>query len=265
MPIGWSPGGVLPRLRRTWTAAERNGQQNLPGWRSQPFGVVRILNRVAGVFSRTKSVEVRGISVSIEQLAPNQRRINSSCIVASAMEDVWDILTDYNRLSEHVPNLVQSRLVPHPDPQGIRLFQEGAQKIIGFQFRAAVTMDMREVRSQDSTSNSSRTMAVLFDLVESDMFQEFSGEWRLHPEVPSPEELDEVPAPAGDVEGILITRPQELTRLCYTVTIKPKGVVPVQALEWRIKEDVPTNVLAIKAASELRYRQALLTSLSRPG
>ncbi|EKU20938.1 hypothetical protein NGA_0121700 [Nannochloropsis gaditana CCMP526] len=40
------------------------------------------------------------------------------------------------------------------------------------------------------------------------------------------------------------------TKLFYMVNVKPKGPVPVGALEWRIKEDVPTNLRAVKVASE---------------
>jgi hypothetical protein len=36
------------------------------------------------------------------------------------------------------------------------------------------------------------------------------------------------------------------------VYVKPKGPVPVIALEWRIKEDIPLNLCAIKIASEKR-------------
>lgn len=171
------------------------------------------------------------VPVSIEQLAPNVRRINSSCLVDSAMEDVWAILTDYNGLSDHVPNLVVSRVVPHPNPLGIRIFQEGAQKIVGFEFRASLTMDMTEVRQV--APDHEEFLAVAFELVESRMFQEFHGEWRLRRH--QPDEADVGP-----------------TELSYTVTIKPRGVVPVAALEWRIREDVPTNMLGIKAAAEAR-------------
>jgi len=38
------------------------------------------------------------------------------------------------------------------------------------------------------------------------------------------------------------------------VLVKPKGPVPVAALEWRIREDVPTNLRAVKrAALDLGY------------
>ncbi len=45
-------------------------------------------------------------------------------------------------------------------------------------------------------------------------------------------------------------RPSPSTKLFYMVNVKPKGPVPVGALEWRIKEDVPTNLRAVKVASE---------------
>ncbi len=40
------------------------------------------------------------------------------------------------------------------------------------------------------------------------------------------------------------------TLLTYSVFVRPKGPVPVIALEWRIREDVPRNLLAVKLAAE---------------
>lgn len=59
------------------------------------------------------------------------------------LQDVWLTLTDYNRLAEYVPNLTQSQVKPTDDGT-IRLWQEGAQKIVGFDFRASVEMFMDE-------------------------------------------------------------------------------------------------------------------------
>ena len=92
----------------------------------------------------TKGLEPDTIPVVIEAPSRNSRKLSASVIVARPPEDVWRILTDYDRLSTHVPNLVVSRRVPSPTPGGIRLFQEGAQNIIGFDFRASLTMDMVE-------------------------------------------------------------------------------------------------------------------------
>ena len=39
------------------------------------------------------------------------------------------------------------------------------------------------------------------------------------------------------------------TRLLYEVLIQPNGPVPVLPLEWRIREDVPTNLKSVKLAT----------------
>ena len=63
--------------------------------------------------------------------------------------------------------------------------------------------------------------------------------------------------------------PPRSTKLFYMVNVKPKGPVPVGALEWRIKEDVPTNLRAVKVASEklpweCEQDQAALAGTSLP-
>ena len=144
----------------------------------------------------------------------------------------WSILTDYDNLATHVPNLVESSRRPHPTG-GIRLYQEGAQKIIGFDFRASLTMDMLEV-----TDEARALSLIQFKLVESAMFSHFDGEWR--------------------VQALSRTRSGEdpsqwtyKTILSYVVNITPRGFVPVPALEWRIREDIPVNLRAVRKASEM--------------
>jgi carbon monoxide dehydrogenase subunit G len=70
----------------------------------------------------------------------NSRKITASIIIDSPLQAVWSVLTDYNNLATHIPNLVQSYLVQSPNHNSLRLFQEGAQKIIGFDFRASVSI-----------------------------------------------------------------------------------------------------------------------------
>lgn len=197
----------------------------------------------------------------------NSRKITASIIVNSPIQDVWSIITDYNQLAVHVPNLVKSYVIASGSLGGgsesssslpnsmkgsrkgskVRIFQEGAQKIVGFDFRASLTMDMTE-----EIENEGRAMAekktLFFKLAESSMFSSFDGNWsiRYHSRV---RELDSVSR-----EFVFIYK----TMLTYSVLVKPKGPVPVIALEWRIKEDVPINLMAMKIASEK------VTSKSRP-
>lgn len=214
------------------------------------------------------------VAVRIERTSPNSRRIAGSIVIPKPVEDVWAILTDYDNLAIHVPNLVESKRV-NPGatagalaatrnnglkPSGIpgdgsyrcRLFQKGAQKIVGFEFGASVTMDMTEQivfkRTNDnnglSTSgnfplgmeipngiNLNEEKKIIFKCVESQFFSEFDGEWKVSWTM----DPDDPTKLASMVE--------------YVVDVRPRGPVPVQALEWRIREDVPTNLRAVKAAS----------------
>ena len=193
----------------------------------------------------------------------NSRTISANIVIEAAPSAVWQILTDYDMLSSHVPNLVSSYRVPHPRG-GIRLYQEGAQNIAGFQFGASLTMDMEEM-TDDGQREPNR---IKFKLVQSKMFASFDGEWRM-----------QVFSRRKGPDGGFIYK----TKLYYRVAITPKGLVPVPAvrrrpkrtqraprchapptrralptdhrahrpqLEWRIREDVPMNMGGVKAAAE---------------
>jgi hypothetical protein len=197
------------------------------------------------------------VAVRIERPTSNSRRVFGEITVPVPLFDVWAILTDYDKLSVHVPNLVESKIIRKPasGEQGdgsfsCRLFQRGAQKIVGFEFGASVTMDMQEkmasstsmLPSVGSSPKASATRQdangvshvknerkIIFKCVESMFFSEFDGEWVAKEQLGT----------SGKLE----------TLLSYVVTVRPNGPVPVGALEWRIREDVPTNLRAVKAAA----------------
>ena len=193
------------------------------------------------------------LNVKIEKTSSNSRRIAGEIIVSKPLDDVWAILTDYDNLSVHVPNLVESNRVgptisPNNEPGDgnykCRLYQKGAQKIIGFEFGASVTMDMTEnVRmanvvkprllklGQEKKIQAGEQRRIFFKCVDSKFFSEFDGEWKVSWEV-DPNDAFEL-----------------ATKIEYVVDVRPRGPVPVQALEWRIREDVPTNLRAVKVAS----------------
>uniref|UniRef100_A0A7R9VJQ0 Coenzyme Q-binding protein COQ10 START domain-containing protein n=1 Tax=Pseudictyota dubia TaxID=2749911 RepID=A0A7R9VJQ0_9STRA len=205
------------------------------------------------------------VAVRIERTSPNSRRIGGEITVDCPIDDVWAILTDYDNLSTHVPNLVESRRVdgyssPLGSEQGdgsytCRLFQKGSQKIVGFNFAASVTMDMVETtisggRLMGEPVNGDELVPeerrIGFKCVESQFFTEFDGEWRVQQSI--------MPDP---LTGLMSTT------VSYVVDVRPKGPVPVAALEWRIREDVPTNLRAVKkAATAVGYDGVMKT---RPG
>lgn len=192
------------------------------------------------------------VAVRIEKSSPNSRKIAGDITVAAPLEDVWAILTDYNQLATHVPNLVESKIVsggnrgsPGDGQYQCRLYQKGAQKIIGFEFGADVTMDMTERISVGPPEAPSfpEQRKIAFKCVDSFFFSEFDGEWS-----------------ASELTG---ENGEAFTTLSYVVDVRPKGPVPVAALEWRIREDVPTNLRAVKRAS-MTVGQAGVLATRRP-
>jgi len=189
------------------------------------------------------------VAVRIERTSPNSRRILGEIVAPVPIDDVWAILTDYDRLAMHVPNLVESRITQRPgrgEPGDgsyqCRLYQKGAQKIIGFEFAASLTMEMKEnIKKFTTTAQSTGAIrgvkderSIAFKCVDSFFFQEFDGEWKVEAKI--------------GADG------QPETLLSYFVDVRPKGPVPVAALEWRIRQDVPTNLRAVKrAAMEVGY------------
>jgi Polyketide cyclase / dehydrase and lipid transport len=101
-----------------------------------------------------------------------------------------------------------------------------------------VTMDMTEEAVDPNRALQERQLS--FKLADSFMFTSFDGSWNLryHSRIPR---TDPVTQEVSYHYRTLLT---------YSVYVRPKGPVPVIALEWRIKEDIPTNLEGMKIASE---------------
>ncbi|ESA33528.1 cyclase dehydrase [Leptolyngbya sp. Heron Island J] len=152
------------------------------------------------------------VSIKTEKSAPRQRRIVASVAIPQSLEQVWVVLTDYERLADFIPNLTSSRLLSCPNG-GIRLEQIGAQCFLNFQFCARVILDMTEVFPQE----------IGFSMVEGD-FKKFMGRWTLSP------------ALLGD---------EAATILSYELMVQPPLAMPVQLIERHICHNLTQNLMAI--------------------
>ena len=153
------------------------------------------------------------VEVKIEKIAERKRQITAKIQIPQSVEHVWKVLTDYEALAEFIPNLAKSRRLEHPTG-GIRLEQVGSQRLLNFNFCARVVLDLEECSLK----------AINFQMVEGD-FKDYSGSWYLEPYY------------VGEDVG---------TNLCYTVNIWPKLVMPVTVIERRLKNDLQSNLLAIR-------------------
>ncbi len=164
--------------------------------------------------SATTDLEEVRRQVQLETLTlPDRlRRLRASLVIATPPERIWQVLTDYDRLADFIPNLSISRLLPHPQG-GIRLEQVGSQCFLSLKFCARVVLDMEEQPLE----------RIGFRMVEGD-FRRFEGEWRL------------LSHPTG-------------TQLDYCLVIGPKLTMPIGLIEKHLADNLSTNLAAIACQS----------------
>ncbi len=163
---------------------------------------------------------LEGVEVKTDKLEGRQRQICASIKLPYPVEQVWQVLTDYDALNEFIPNLIKSQRIEHPEG-GIRLEQIGAQQVLLLDFSARVVLDMEE----------EFPYKIRFSMVEGD-FKDFSGSWQLQ----------QWPHPDGAE-----------THLTYSVLVWPKRTMPVFAVEQRICSDLPLNLVSIYQRLDERF------------
>lgn len=167
--------------------------------------------------SSTESEAFQQVEVHAEVVADRQRQITAKIQIPHPIESTWKVLTDYESLSQFIPNLAKSCRLKHPKG-GIRLEQVGTQRLLRFNFSARVVLDLEEKFLNE----------ISFTMVEGD-FKAFAGRWQLDP--------------YGLSE-------QNFTNLCYTVRVWPKLTMPVAIIERRLCSDIRFNLLAIRQRVE---------------
>ncbi len=161
--------------------------------------------------SPSDSLDIHEVRIQTQTIAKRERFISAQLLIPApfSVEQIWQVLTDYESLPDFIPNLTISKRLPHPDGC-IRLEQVGVQRLLKMNFKARVVLDLTEHHPD----------RIDFELVEGD-FQRFIGAWKLEP------------TDAGTV-------------LVYEVTVIPQRTLPIQFIEGRICKDLPLNLLAIR-------------------
>ena len=165
----------------------------------------------------TEATLLQTVEVYTKSVAERQRQISAKIRIPHPVDQVWQVLTDYEALANFIPNLAKSRLLEHPKG-GLRLEQVGTQRLLRFNFSARVVLDLDEKFPHE----------INFNMVEGD-FKAFSGSWRLEP------------YSLSDQSG---------TSLCYNLRVWPKRTIPIALIERRLCSDVQLNLLAIRQRVE---------------
>lgn len=154
------------------------------------------------------------VEVATDRATGRERQISAKIRIPHPIEQVWQILTDYDHLADFIPSLSRSRRIQHPQG-GIRIEQIGTQALLRVKFCARVVLDMVEQMPHQLD----------FQMVEGD-FKTFCGNWTLQP------------LPNGNTE------------LCYTVVVLPPRTMPISLIERKLKSGLVSNLSAIRQRAD---------------
>ncbi len=167
--------------------------------------------------NKTSDIEHK-VEIKIEKLEGRQRQVFAKIKIPYPLEQVWQVLTEYEAFAEFMPSLIESKRLEHPSG-GIRIEQVRTKKFMGKNFSARSVFDIEEKFPHE----------VHYQLIEGDM-KAFSAYWRLEPG-----SLSESKA------GI------ELTQDLFVV---PKRIFPMALVEHVLSHDIPANMLVIRQRVE---------------
>mmetsp|Transcript_3643 Transcript_3643/g.5265 ORF Transcript_3643/g.5265 Transcript_3643/m.5265 type:complete len:601 (+) Transcript_3643:211-2013(+) len=229
--------------------------------------------------------------VRVEKAPQNSRRIFAGIDIPVSVEDVWELLTDYPNLQKVVPNLVVNEVLElYPGGEGEMisvdtslsdaeqckaianhmkgavLKQVGGAKVVGINFSARTTLEVREwpsgmpdfahyedeiyegkSRGERVRESKGRELTryvfprpfALSSLPHKDIsmqsiekddgeFRMYQGVWRMQP------------LPGCSPPG------ESAMRLTYAVEVSPRPYLPVALVEGRIAQDLCANLKAIR-------------------
>ena len=93
------------------------------------------------------AVKRQAIEQTMERLPHGARRLAVQLRTPIKEAVLWDVLTDYDHLSEFIPNLASSTVVARKEGR-VQLNQVGSQQLLGLRFSAQVQFELVENRAK---------------------------------------------------------------------------------------------------------------------
>lgn len=164
----------------------------------------------------SETAAIQAVTLKIEPLEGRQRRVFAQIQIPYSLEQVWQVLTDYEAFSQFMPSLAQSRRLQHP-AGGVRVEQIRTKRFMGMNFLSRAVFDIEEKFPNE----------IYYRLIEGDL-KAFSGCWRLDQEN----------------TGVSLT---------YNFSMSPKRIFPMALVENILSHDVPITLLAIRQRVEALF------------
>ena len=166
------------------------------------------------------AIKRQAIEQTMERLPHGARRLAVQLRTPIKEAVLWEVLTDYDHLSDFIPNLASSTVVARKEKR-VQLNQVGSQQLLGLRFSAQVHLELVEDRAKGQLK---------FHMIKGD-FRRFEGNWIMR-------DLD---------RG---------TSLLYELTVQGCVGMPVGLIEQRLRDDLAANLLAVE--KEALRRQTLV-------
>ncbi|OLP99245.1 Choline transporter-like protein 5 [Symbiodinium microadriaticum] len=218
----------------------------------------------------------------VEDAPGNARRIYTGIDIRASVNDVWEVLTDYEGLAHVVPNLAENSIVEGPDRQGgARLWQIGQASwtICGktFHFKAGMTLDVR-LHPEGVCRSGVKVCGERMDaahMLSSEVRAHGRREKLIRDVFPRPFSVAAEGVPVRDItmqnvlgargdfvhyQGVWRLQPlqgcaepgEEMMRLTFAVECQPHWFLPVAPVEGRIATALAENMEAIRDFVEER-------------
>ena len=154
----------------------------------------------------------------MERLPGGARRLAVQLKSAIPADVFWDVLTDYARLADFIPNLSSSELVMREGAM-VRLQQVGSQQLLGMRFSAQVLLELHEFKPDGM---------LRFLMLKGD-FRRFEGSWQVRT------------LPDG-------------SSLFYELTVQGCVGMPIGLIEQRLLEDLSSNLFSVEREARRRHK-----------
>ena len=148
------------------------------------------------------------------------RRLAAQLRTPTPVSLLWEVLTDYERLEDFIPNLSSSKLISR-EGRKVRLNQVGSQQLLGLRFSAQVLLQLTEFPVD---------LLLKFEMLKGD-FRRFEGSWQIRK------------VPDG-------------SSLFYELTVQGCLGMPIGLIEERLRGDLSSNLCAVEKEALRRWEKS---------
>jgi ribosome-associated toxin RatA of RatAB toxin-antitoxin module len=165
--------------------------------------------------------QLSNLDIKIEKLEGGRQHIFAKIEIPYSIEQVWQVITDYESFADFIPNMTACRRIQHPST-GIRLEQIRTKNLVGMKVSARSVVDVEEKCPHE----------VHYQQIEGDL-KEFSGYWRLQPKS--------------------LAHSSASVELIYDFAVAPKPIIPAPVLSHFLNHDIPAILLAVRQRVETLF------------